>query len=72
MSPDAASAVVQMLFLGAVFAMLGLLFLTFVAYFSGSLGERLGGSPRFASALRWFSGSVLVGLGLRLALPERR
>jgi threonine/homoserine/homoserine lactone efflux protein len=71
-SPDAASAVVQMHFLGAVFAMLGLLFLTLVAYFSGSLGERLGGSPRFASALRWLSGSILAGLGLRLALPERR
>jgi threonine/homoserine/homoserine lactone efflux protein len=71
-SPDAGSAVGQMLVLGAVFAMLGLLFLTLVAYFSGSLGERLGGSPRFASALRWLSGSILVGLGLRLALPERR
>jgi threonine/homoserine/homoserine lactone efflux protein len=71
-SPDAGSAVLQMLALGAVFALLGLLSLTLVAYFSGTLGERLGGSPRFASALRWFSGSVLVGLGLRLALPERR
>jgi threonine/homoserine/homoserine lactone efflux protein len=71
-SPDAASAVVQMLFLGAVFAMLGLLFLTFVAYFSGSLGVRFWGSPRFAGALRWLSGSILAGLGLRLPLPERR
>ena len=45
-SPDAASAVVQMLFLGAVFAMLGLLFLTFVAYFSGSIRrEARGQSP---------------------------
>ena len=71
-SPHAGSAVVQMLILGAVFALLGLLCLTLVAHFSGSLGERLGGSPRFARALRWFSGSVLVGLGLRLALPEHR
>jgi threonine/homoserine/homoserine lactone efflux protein len=72
-SPHAGiSAVGQMLILGAVFALLGLLFLTFVAYFSGSLGEGLGGNPRFAQALRWFSGSVLVGLGLRLALPEHR
>ena len=71
-SQDARSAVLQMLALGVVFALLGLLSLTLVAYFSGSLGERLEGSPRFASALRWFSGSVLFGLGLRLALPERR
>ena len=71
-SPHAGSAVVQMLILGAVFALLGLLCLTLVAHFSGSLGERLEGSPRFARALRWFSGSVLVGLGLRLALLEHR
>ena len=72
-SPHAGiSAVGQKLILGAVFALLGLLFLTFVAYFSGSLGEGLGGNPRFARALRLFSGSVLVGLGLRLALPEHR
>jgi threonine/homoserine/homoserine lactone efflux protein len=70
--PDDGSAVVQMLVLGGVFAMFGLLFLAFVAHYAGSLGERLGGSPRFASALRWLSGSILVGLGLRLALPEGR
>lgn len=30
------------------------------------------GRPKFADALRWLIGSVLIGLGLRLALPERR
>jgi threonine/homoserine/homoserine lactone efflux protein len=71
-SPDAGSAVVQMLVLGVVFGILGLLFLSIVAYFSGTLGDWLGDRPGFAGALRWFSGSVLVGLGLRLALPDRR
>jgi threonine/homoserine/homoserine lactone efflux protein len=43
-----------------------------VGYFSGSLGNWLGWRPKFADALRWLTGSVLIGLGLRLALPERR
>jgi threonine/homoserine/homoserine lactone efflux protein len=43
-----------------------------VGYFSGSLGNWLGGRPKFADALRWLTGSVLIGLGLRLALPKRR
>ena len=48
-SPDAGSAVLQMLALGAVFALLGLLFLSVVAYFSGSLGDRLGDRPGFTN-----------------------
>ena len=71
-SPDVGSAVLQMFVLGAIFALLGLLFLGFVAYFSGTLGDWLGSRPGSANALRWLTGSVLVGLGLRLALPERR
>jgi threonine/homoserine/homoserine lactone efflux protein len=71
-SPDVGSSVLQMFVLGAIFALLGLLFLGFVAYFSGTLGDGLGSRPGFANSLRWLTGNVLVGLGLRLALPERR
>lgn len=72
-SPAAGSAVLQMFVLGAIFALLGLLFLSVVAYFSGSLGDWLGGRPDFTNAaLRWLAGGALVGLGLSLALPERR
>ena len=35
-------------------------------------GERLSNEPRIATALKWLTGSVLIGLGLRMALPERK
>jgi hypothetical protein len=38
----------------------------------GECGDWLGTCPRLAAGLRWLTGGVLVGLGLRLALPERR
>ncbi len=68
----AGNAAVQMLVLGSIFPLLGLVFLSFVAFFSGALGDWIGGRPNVAVALRWLTGSVLIGLGLRLALPERR
>ena len=42
------------------------------AYLSGRLGEKLATLPRFASVLRWLTGSVLIGLGARLFFLERR
>jgi threonine/homoserine/homoserine lactone efflux protein len=71
-SPASGSPVLQMLLLGAVFSLLGLLFLSGIALFSGTLGGWIGERPGFANALRWLTGSVLIALGLRLALPERR
>jgi threonine/homoserine/homoserine lactone efflux protein len=43
-----------------------------IALFSGTLGAWLRTRPRLASGLGWLTGGVLVGLGLRLALSERR
>jgi hypothetical protein len=37
-----------------------------IAYLSGSLGDKLDTQPRFASELRWLTGSVLIGLDARL------
>ena len=62
----------QMLALGVAFTLVGLAVLSVVALCSGALGEWLRGRPAFAGALRWLTGSVLVALGLRLAVPERR
>ncbi|MCA1719054.1 MAG: LysE family translocator [Actinobacteria bacterium] len=70
-SPDDGAAL-QFVVLGAIFALLALVVTSVVAYFSGTLGDWLRSKAGFATALRWFSGSALVGLGLRLALPERR
>lgn len=69
--PATGSAASQMLVLGLSFTVLALGIFNVIAYFSGTLGELLGRKPAFANVLRWFTGSVLVGLGLRLALPNR-
>lgn len=70
--PTAGNAAPQLLVLGFVFALLALVVVGGIALFSGSVGEWLGGRPRFADRMRWFTGSVFVFLGLRLALPDRR
>ncbi|MGB3681440.1 MAG: LysE family translocator, partial [Rubrobacteraceae bacterium] len=66
------AAASQMLVLGSMFTMLALVIFSVIAYFSGTLGGALARKPAFANVLRWFTGSVLIGLGLRLALPDRR
>lgn len=62
----------QLLLMGLTFALLGLAFLCALAYFSGAVGDRISGSPAYANALRWLTGGVLVGLGLRLAFSGRQ
>jgi threonine/homoserine/homoserine lactone efflux protein len=62
----------HMLLLGVLFAAMGLSYLLLVAGLSGSLGQFLHRRPAWANRLRWLTGSVMIGLGLRLALPDRR
>ncbi len=62
----------QLLLLGLAFALSTWTLFSFVAYFSGALGGWLRHRPRAANGLSWLTGGVLVGLGLRLAWPERR
>lgn len=69
--PGTSSAASQMLVLGLTFTLLSLAIFNAIAYFSGRLGEILSTKPASANILRWFTGSVLIGLGLRLALPNR-
>ena len=70
-SPASGNAALQMLALGLIFTMLALLVFNVIAYFSGTLGNWLVRKPTFANGLRWLTGGVLVGLGLRLALPSQ-
>lgn len=71
-SPTADSVALQLLTLGMTFALLTWLLFSMLGYFSGTLGDWLGTRPALANGLRWFTSSVLIGLGLRLALPEQR
>ena len=70
--PSADTAASRLLFLGLTFALLTWIIFSVLGYFSGGLGDWLRSRPGFAHGLRWLTGSVLIVLGLRLALPERR
>ena len=70
--PENGSTTVQMLFLGGVFALSGVVFLVFLGYFSGGVGKWLAKRAHLADKIRWFTGGVLIALGLRLAFLERK
>lgn len=71
-NPSAGNVAAQLFVLGMVFALIGLVIDGVIAYFSGSVGDWLKNKQGVANALRWLMGSVLVGLGLRLALSDQR
>jgi threonine/homoserine/homoserine lactone efflux protein len=62
----------QMLVLGLVFQVTALPTNLAVAFAGGSLANLLARRPFWAKLQAWLSGAVLVGLGLKLALSERR
>ena len=62
----------QMVTLGLTFALFGLCFLAVVGYFAGAIGSWLTRRPQYTNLLRWLTGGVLIGLGVRLAFTERR
>jgi len=62
----------QMLLLGLTFALFTILFLSPLGYFAGRLGGWLIRRPGVGRWLGGLSGTVLIGLGLRLALAQRR
>lgn len=69
--PPGANTSVQMLTLGLLFSALGTAYLAGVAVLSSSVRRILVEYPPVSRALRWATGSVLVGFGLSLALDER-
>lgn len=70
--PEAGNVTGQLLVIGTLFTvMCGLVYSTY-GFFSGAIGERLSTAPRFAVLMKWLTGSVLIGLGVRLALPDRK
>ncbi len=69
--PELGGMAWQMLALGMVFMLQSFAIFLSIAYFSGSIGEKLLRQPRFAKAFRWIAASIYGGLGLRLALATR-
>ncbi|MGB8348704.1 MAG: LysE family translocator [Ktedonobacteraceae bacterium] len=71
-NPHLGSVPLQMTAFGLTFTLICLCVYGGYAYLPGNLGEKLATQPRFASVLRWLTGSVLIGLGARLFFLERR
>ncbi len=70
--PGAGNVAGQLFVIGTLFTvMCGLVYGTY-GFFSGAIGERLSTAPRFAVLMKWLTGSVLIGLGVRLALPDKK
>jgi threonine/homoserine/homoserine lactone efflux protein len=70
--PATGGTAIQLLALGLAFALLTLAIFSAIAVFSGTVGSWLRARPKFADGLGWLTGGVLILLGLRLALQERR
>jgi threonine/homoserine/homoserine lactone efflux protein len=68
--PDRGAPWTQILVLGVLFAVLGLLSDGTWAFVGGTLGERLRRSRHFPGIQRYVSGSVFVGLGAAAALSS--
>ena len=70
--PASGGTAPRLLALGLTFALLTWVIFSVIALFSGTFGAWLRTRPRIGVYLGWVTGSVLIGLGLRIALPERR
>jgi threonine/homoserine/homoserine lactone efflux protein len=70
--PSAGSPTLQILFFGLLFHVTGVPVNLMVALAGGRLATFLARRPRWARIQNWISGTVLVALGLRLALSEQR
>ncbi len=60
-----------MLVLGSVFMLLGMLAYLPLAYFSSVLGKWIQTRKAVTNKVRWITGSIFIGLGIRAALPEK-
>ncbi len=68
---DAGNVQIQMLVLGAIFMMLGILAYFPLAYFSGLVGTWIQTRKAVADKLHLITGSIFIGLGIRIALPAK-
>ena len=70
--PEAGNVTEQLLVLGTLFTVMCGLVYGMYGFFSGAIGERLSEAPRVSDLMRWLTGSVLIGLGVALALPDKK
>ncbi|BBB49790.1 LysE family translocator [Pelolinea submarina] len=68
---EPSSITLPLIGLGLIFALFTFTFLSLVGYFSGHIGVWLNERPGINANMRWITGSVMIGLGVRLALTKR-
>lgn len=69
---ESSQVTMQMMILGLTFALFGLCFLILVGFFAGAVATRLSRLPQYTRLLRWLTGGILFGLGVRLMFTEQR
>ncbi len=70
--PEQGSTAWQIIALGLLFALFGVVFLALVGYFAGQIGSWLSKKPRVVNGIQWLTAGILIALGVRLALVEQR
>jgi threonine/homoserine/homoserine lactone efflux protein len=70
--PEAGNVTGQLFLIGTLFTLMCGLVYGMYGFFSGAIGERLSTTPRIADLMKWLTGSVLIGLGVRMALPDKK
>lgn len=71
-SESAGSPALQMVMLGSAYAAMTLILYGTFGYFTGRIGRWLKNHPKVEKWTHRFSGLVLIGLGLRLALMQQK
>ena len=69
-APDAGNVNGQLFVIGTLFTVMCGVVYSAYGFFSGAIGGRLSTTPRIADVMKWLTGSVMIGLGMRLVLPD--
>jgi len=69
--PKHYNATVQILLLGGILSFLAIVWFGIVGFFAGIIGKWLSRRILYQKLIRWFTGSVLIALGLHLAFIKR-
>jgi threonine/homoserine/homoserine lactone efflux protein len=70
--PEAGNVQGQLFVIGTLFTgMCGVVYSVY-GFCSGAIGGRLSTTPRIADVMKWLTGCVMIGLGMRLVLPDIR
>ena len=70
--PNKVNSQKAFLTLGLVFAIMGAIFLSIIGYMSGRIGALLKKNKTIMKWMNKVAGSIMIGLGIRLAIEERK